>query len=155
VLDYDPATGKFTWRLTIGARAQQGELAGSLDKARGYYLIYIDRVRYKASRLAFLWMTGKWPTKFVDHINRDCGNNCWCNLREAEAWQNQGNATLRKQKRVPLKGVSWNNSHERYVAQIRINQRQIHLGWFDDPKAAHAAYVAAAKKHFGEFAREI
>ena len=34
-----------------------------------------------------------------------------------------------------------------------IVTRKIYLGLFDTAEAAHAAYVAAAAVHFGEFAR--
>jgi hypothetical protein len=36
---------------------------------------------------------------------------------------------------------------------IKVNKKHIHLGYFVDPKAAHDAYIKAAIKYFGEFAR--
>ncbi len=39
------------------------------------------------------------------------------------------------------------------MAQICINSKSIHLGVFDTKEEASAAYLAAAERHFGEFAR--
>ncbi|TPL66647.1 hypothetical protein FJ949_09790 [Mesorhizobium sp. B2-4-1] len=41
----------------------------------------------------------------------------------------------------------------RYVARIKARSKHIHLGVFDTPEQAHAAYCQAANTHFGEFAR--
>ena len=51
---------------------------------------------------------------------------------------------------APTHGVFRWRGH--WSSAIRVNRKLIHLGTFDTPEAAHAAYVAAAKEHFGEFA---
>jgi hypothetical protein len=43
---------------------------------------------------------------------------------------------------------------EKWQAQIKVSKRTVHLGSFQSPEEAHAAYLAAARAHFGEFARE-
>lgn len=43
----------------------------------------------------------------------------------------------------------------KYQAQIKVNYRSIYLGLFPTARAAHAAYIAAARKYFGEFARAV
>jgi hypothetical protein len=42
-----------------------------------------------------------------------------------------------------------------WFAQISVDGRSKHLGRFPTPEQAHAAYVAAAREHYGEFARII
>src|SRR5690349_21473726 len=89
VLGYDPASGVFTWRRSIGPRALVGAVAGSINR-NGYLYISIDRKLYLAQRLAWFYMTGMWPLR-VDHKDRCKTNNAWLNLREATRSENGHN----------------------------------------------------------------
>ncbi|MCI0598744.1 MAG: HNH endonuclease [Beijerinckiaceae bacterium] len=151
VLAYDPDTGVFTWRVARG-RQSAGPEAGSLD-GRGYRQIRIDGRRYQAHRLAWLYMAGAWPKDEIDHVNMDCADNRFENLREATRSQNQANIRAQSNNTSGFKGVCWHKRDRRWEAKIMVCGRKKHLGYFDTPKAAHAAYVAAAKLHFKEFAR--
>src|SRR5215472_6557371 len=51
VLNYNPATGKFRWRVTISSRALAGSVAGTRGR-RGHNQIRIDGKLYQSSRLA-------------------------------------------------------------------------------------------------------
>ncbi len=53
------------------------------------------------------------------------------------------------------KGVYWDSRKRKWDVRIQVMGRQFFIGLFDaeDKEAAHAAYVAASIKHFGEFAR--
>jgi AP2 domain len=53
--------------------------------------------------------------------------------------------------KVGFKGVTFEK--RRFRAQITKDDKQYHLGYFATPEAAHAAYVEAAKRLHGEFAR--
>jgi hypothetical protein len=86
LLNYAPSTGIFTWNVSRG-RATAGAQAGSEDYS-GYVLIRVDKILYKAHRLAVLYMTGKWPECQVDHINGVEGDNRWSNLRECTVKEN-------------------------------------------------------------------
>src|SRR5262249_3674854 len=93
VLDYDPETGVFRWRVCRGPRAS-GSMAGCPNSDHRIY-IKIDGQNYLASPLAYLWMTGTLPDdQQVDHINRDPSDNRWINLRLATHSQNQANGNL-------------------------------------------------------------
>ncbi|MGC1680705.1 MAG: HNH endonuclease, partial [Pseudolabrys sp.] len=80
VLSYDPGTGKFRWRVTSGSRAVAGSIAGTRG-SRGHHQIRIDGKLYQASRLAWLYMTGKWPKLEIDYINHKTSDARWTNLR--------------------------------------------------------------------------
>ena len=151
LLDYDPATGVFRWRVSLmGRGAKAGAIAGT-SNGQGRRQIKIEQRIYIASRLAFLWMTGRWPYRFVDHINGDTANDRWANLRQATDAQNAANS--RAKGTLGFKGVTWDKSRQRFVARIKVNYRTINLGRFETAEAAHAVYVKAAQRHFGEFAR--
>lgn len=154
---YDPESGEFRWRGTLSGRGRNakvaaGVLAGCLD-TRGYRIIGLDGKLYRAARLAWLYMTGEWPAARVDHEDLSHANDRWNNLRLATPSQNAANAGVWKSNTSGFKGVSLERRTGRWVAQISCDRRHIYLGSFDAPEEAHAAYVAAAKKHFGEFSR--
>jgi hypothetical protein len=151
VLDYDPETGVFT-RLVRGGRCLVGEVAG-YARPDGYRIIQVKGRNYRASRLAWLWMTGEWPAVYVDHINCVRDDNRWSNLRPASETQNMGNARKRADNTSGLKGVCWDAERGKWKAQIGVGGRSKGIGRFDTLEEAHAAYIAAAEKRFGEFAR--
>jgi hypothetical protein len=155
VLDYDLETGQFTWRVKR-TRVRVGDTAGYFDN--GHRKIRIDGANYHASRLAFLWMTGEWPSGEVDHIDHNTKNNRWSNLRKATRPENQRNRTVREDSSTGFKGVRFQRSAHGnrcgyYVAQIGVDGKRIYLGSFKTAQEAHAAYVKAAAEHHGDFAR--
>ncbi len=153
LLDYDPETGLFTRKTGRGGRPP-GSLMGCKPKGDfGYVLVGIDRRVYLAHDVAFVFMTGVWPSEDVDHVNTVKDDNRWCNLRAATRSQNNANSHLRKDNTSGLKGVSFNKERQRWVAQIGISGRQTNLGRSETPEAAYAAYAAAAQRQFGDFAR--
>lgn len=79
VLDYDPATGVFTWREKRG-NCSEGYEAGCVEES-GYRRIRIDRVPYYAHRLAWLYVHGGSPRR-VHHRDGDKLNNRIDNLYE-------------------------------------------------------------------------
>lgn len=68
LLTYDPDSGVSTWVVTASNRAQMGVQAGHIGKD-GYTSIRLEKRLYRAHRLAWLFMTGEWPTGQVDHRN--------------------------------------------------------------------------------------
>jgi hypothetical protein len=146
LLNYNPETGVFEHRVT--RRGVSRGIAGCLNP-KGYIQIKVDGTKYLAHRLAFLYMTGEFPSKLVDHRDLNKSNNRWDNIREATDTQNQANT--RPRGAVPLKGVC--KDRQWYKAQIEVGGKKTHLGIFSTPEEAHAAYVKAANDNFGAFAR--
>lgn len=152
VLNYDPETGEFVRKISVTYNALAGDQAGN-KTGNGYLEIRVDGRSYLAHRLAWLYMTGAMPDQQIDHKNRIKIDNRWSNLRAASQSQNLANIRRHKDNKSGFKGVSRSRVHGKYHAHIRINGKNRYLGTFSDPADAHAAYVSAAMKAFGEFAR--
>ncbi len=148
-LHYDAATGVFTWKVSRGP-IKVGDVAGT-PSVRGYLVIRVDYKLYTAHRLAWFYMTGKWPEHEVDHKDLDRANNAWDNLRPATHAQNQRNMSAQKNNKLGVKGVGLFLG--KYKAQIRYKGKQIHLGCYATLEEAKAAYEEAANIAAGEFAR--
>lgn len=153
-LSYDPDTGVFI-RKKSGGGIRAGEVAGVTDYTTGYRKIGVEGRQYYAHRLAWLYMTGRWPQAMVDHRNAIKTDNRWLNLRAATDYQNKLNQKIRKHNQSGWKGVKRHKECKslRWDARIRFNKVEHYLGLFDCPVAAHLAYVVAADKLHGEFAR--
>ena len=90
----------------------------------------------------------------IDHINGNPLDNRRCNLRIATRSQNNMNRFHKlPNASSKYKGVCWRSIPKLWKAYIKINKRQIHIGYFRSEVAAAIAYNQAAIKYFGEFAR--
>lgn len=152
VVTYDPETGKFAWRTTLGGHVKAGRRAGS-HQQDGYFRVRIDGRLYLAHRLAWLYMTGEWPNGSIDHANGVPGDDHWKNLRVATCSQNQANSRRQKNNTSGHKGVDWDPKNNRWRARIHVEGRQLTLGRYDTLEEAASSYMQAAARLFGEFAR--
>lgn len=153
ILLYDPRTGMFVNKISRGSGARAGTVSGTTHRRDGYVHLCIWGRQYKAHRLAWVYMTGRWPRKDVEHKNGIRSSNEWKNLRLANDSENQANAKRRTDNKSGYKGVYFSKSHGKWRATIQVRKKRLRLGVFETVEQAHAAYAAAAKKHFGEFAR--
>lgn len=89
---------------------------------------------------------------FTDHINRNGLDNRKRNLRSATDSQNQMNRLLiSNQNKSGYKGVTLYRNGK-WRSSTKLNQQNIHLGYFNSKKEAAVAYNKFAIDHFGEFA---
>jgi hypothetical protein len=137
LLHYEPETGVFTWRVNKGpflAGDVPGRAAGETKSGRMVYpRVGIDGKRYIASRLAWLYMTGEWPSGVIDHINRNPLDTRFSNLRDVTQSMNCFNGGKRKHNTTGYQGVykDKRNTELAYFSQIRINGKQTYLGHSD------------------------
>ena len=90
----------------------------------------------------------------VDHIEpSETLNNTRGNLRVCSHMQNQANRRSNKNNTSGFKGVTKSPTKGKWLAAITLSYKNVHLGTFSSPEAAHEAYCKAAQEHNGEFAR--
>lgn len=151
LVEYDPLTGLFYSKVGYpGVTA--GKLLGGKPNKAGYIATTVLGVRYYAHRLAWLYMTGKWPLELIDHINGIRSDNRFVNLREATETQNRINSVQRASV-SGYRGVVFHPETKKWRAVIKVGKNPISLGLFTKPENAALAYNFAAAEHFGDFAR--
>ena len=90
--------------------------------------------------------------KIVDHIDRNPLNNQMSNLRICTNLENAHNRSMPITNKSGYLGVRWVKNSNKWIAQIRYNNKSIHLGYFTDVNDAIKARKEAELKYFGEFA---
>lgn len=153
VVYYDLSTGIFTWIAKLSRKTVIGSRAGTIRPPRMYRVITIDGGKYYEHRLAWLYVTGRWPPVEIDHKNTVVDDNRFDNLREATGTQNQGNRNRGKNNTSGVKGVHFNKKDDRWQASISMKGRYVYLGQSSDLSEAAGWYEKAAKQYFKEFAR--
>lgn len=159
-LDYNPETGVLRWRLRPPLDNQtkrwNGQHAGNIagnTQDDGYIRLAIDRVKFPAHRVVWAMVTGSWPNGVIDHINGNTSDNRFCNLRDATISQNTWNQKIFETNVSGFKGVEFHPRTGRWRARIAANGKRLFLGYFDSAELASSAYIAAADRLHGEFAR--
>ena len=137
LFSYNEETGLFT-RIKQVAKFKVGSKVGSTHK-RGYIYIGVDRKSYKAHRLAWLYVYGKFPELGIDHINRNCSDNRICNLRLATQKQNCENISPRKDNTSGYRGVHWHEAAKKWRASISHNKKRMIVGMFNSKEEAGLA----------------
>jgi hypothetical protein len=87
--------------------------------------------------------------QLVDHANRNSLDNRRSNIRIATHSQNMVNKPLPKNK-WGFPGIA---PHRRkWKAQMKVSGKRVTIGLFASKEEASAAYIAARKKQWGDFA---
>ena len=137
-LFYGLDTGEFCWLVSPNRKIKIGDTAGSIN-SHGYVHIQINKKFYKAHRLAWFYVTGKWPEQ-IDHINGVRTDNRICNLRDVTSQMNTHNQKFaHKNNSLGVLGVVKRPSG-RFVAEIRVNGKKKQIGTFDTVEEASQAY---------------
>ena len=89
----------------------------------------------------------------VDHRDGNGLNNRRDNLRVATGQQNRQNTRTRCDNSSGFKGVAWHKNRGKWLAHIGVGGRRLHLGYFETPEDAHAAYCNASTRLHGDFGR--
>ena len=149
LLHYSPETGVFTWRVSPANCVKVGDVAGNV--CNGYIRIRIRWIQYHAHRLAWLYVHGHFPPKWIDHINCKRADNRLANLRLVTPAENALNQGKSANNTSGYKGVSWSKSHKKWMAMCQINGNQKYLGRFDTAEKASSAYQTFSRQQRGEF----
>jgi hypothetical protein len=143
LLRYEPSTGVFYWTVTRGRSAKAGDVAGVASDT-GHLQIKVSQRVFKAHRLAWAFQFGTHPDGEIDHINGNRRDNRIANLRVVDRLGNASNITTANTKnRTGFLGVRVDSRRNKFQAAIQRQGKFKHLGMFDTPEEAHAAYLAA------------
>jgi len=88
-----------------------------------------------------------------DHININPLDNRKCNLRLISDSLSSANRNICKNNKCGFKGVTHRKYKKsiKYRATITINNKFIHLGFYDTPEEAYEVYVNKCRELFGEY----
>ncbi len=144
-LHYDPNTGIFYRKIRSSNSVNIGDIAGCVvyRKTNRYITICVLRKDHYAHRLAWLYMTGKFPDNEIDHINGDGSDNRWTNLRDVTRQNNMRNVKVLNNNTSGITGVYWNKQLGCWAVQIKVNMKQISLGTFGNMFDAACARKSA------------
>lgn len=90
--------------------------------------------------------------KYCDHRNGNGLDNRRSNLRKCTKSENGGNTHARLGGSSRYKGIYWDKTRNKWVAQIKINNKRMYLGYSDNEIEATRIYNLAALKYFKQFA---
>lgn len=141
-LSYDKDTGSLVWK----DGRNKGKVQGTKDG--GYIRVTLQNRDYYQHRLIWAMYHGYWPTKIIDHRDRNKSNNRIDNLREVSEQKNITNVGLRSTNTSGVKGVSWSKALGKYRQDICVNYKLINLGFFNTIEEAIQARSKAELEYF-------
>lgn len=148
LFDLDQKTGALYWKEDVGGRARLGGKAGCVDN-EGYTVVRYQGVGYRAHRIVFALVHGRWPEGVVDHVNGVKGDNRPENLRDTTPHGNANNSTNRACVGASgVRNVTWFSQYQKWKAAFCHAGRLYFVGHFDSVDAAARA-VSVARKSLG------
>ena len=158
-IEYDPETGLMFWKnrpehhfkthrgyVQTNARQTKKPAFNSKHSA-GYLHGALDGKKFFAHRIAWALHYGSFPLQEIDHINHDRTDNRISNLRDASRFSNGKNLSKKSSNKTGIIGVHILNKTKKFIAQIRVNNKSIHLGTFTNLQDAALARKIAEKQH--------
>ncbi len=149
--------GRFFWKNPPKCRPsflnkEVGCIIKNKRTGKEYWIITIDRKKYKRGHLIFLLLNGRMPFPCLDHKNGNSIDDRPSNIREATIAENNRNCHFHRKKANLPTGVTLIRNSKKYESRIRFDTKRIHLGVYSTPEEAHSVYMKKRKELFGDFA---
>lgn len=148
-IEYCPDTGAFTWKAT-NRRGFVGKPAGCFCVRDGYIRIRIGGKLELAHRLAWNMTYPGNPltdAEQIDHINHIRTDNRICNLRKVTNTENSRNSSIGRNNTSGALGVWLDKRRNKWIAEIKVDRKKIHLGQFSELSDAVKARKSAEKAY--------
>lgn len=138
---YDAKTGIATNKVKRSKNTLAGTAAGCIT-SDGYLEVGLGYDKWLLHRIIWKMVYGEEPEE-IDHINHVGTDNRLKNLRAVTKQENSKNTSMHKNNTSGITGVILYKRTSKYAAQIRVDGKKIHLGYFDTIEEAAAARQAA------------
>ena len=148
---YEEKTG-LPWSTRVrGPGQNNGDLKRITSKTCGYYRVSVEGKKKLFHRLVWEFFNGEIPSNLrVDHFNNVRSDNRISNLQLKTNKDNCRSCLKYKNNTSGKPGVSWNKARKKWQAQIYIDGKNKHLGFFDSPEVAYEAYLQSKIKYHGK-----
>lgn len=153
---YNPDSGEVKHKTKRGS-ARPGDVLKEIDKdgyLRTQVTINKKRLVIRVHRLAWFLHYGHWPSGVIYHINGLRTDNRAENMRDCSHGQNLMNRSEPANNTSGVKGVSWSERDQAWVAYLTINGHRIHLGQSKDKNKAVDIRHAGTDKYHGEYGKK-
>lgn len=138
--------GVLLWKKPKAAWIKIGSIAGS-DRGDGYWTVGFGGKLHLLHRMIFLYHKGYLPN-LVDHEDTDHTNNRIENLRELDKRGNAYNTNkLWGHNTSGIRGVSWDNTQEKWVVRFKHQDKYLFGGYFDDIELAKEKRLEMERRH--------
>lgn len=145
VLDFNPATGVFVWKVRTSNRVKVGDRAGVVGTL-GYRLIVIDGEKFQATRLAMFYVNSAWPQGDVVPENGDLDDASIGNLSDRSRIDAARRRKMLSTNTSGFRGVS-RAAGGRFQSTITWGYKQINLGnKFETAEDASEVYEEAVRR---------
>jgi len=121
---YDSHTGKLKWidhYHPVHKKALTGKEAGTLSR-RGYLEVTFLNKKIRCHNIAWYLHHKKWPSNYLDHINRVKTDNRIENLRDVTHLENMQNIVYERKSVTGYFGVSIDFRRLRISKKLRTNK---------------------------------
>ena len=132
--------GNLYWAVNKGSRAMAGSRAGTHHRD-GYRHVKVDGKQILVHRIIYEMHHGPIPEGMqIDHSNGVRDDNRIENLRVVTNAENNQN-------RRDANGFHFNKRNGKFQAYIKLDGKQVHLGYHETPVDARAAYLRAKREY--------
>ena len=133
-------------RIKSFRRSKEKILKNTLHKS-GYYCVTLNGKNYKVHQLVAMAFLNHIPCKYefvIDHINNIRTDNRLSNLQIVTSRYNCSKRIIIKTSKFV--GVSWCKEREKWGSYIRINNKTVNLGRYNNEEEANNAYLNKLKE---------
>lgn len=142
---FNYSDGNLVRKITTGGKSVEGSIVTNVGN-NGYLRVTIDGKTIGVHKIIFAICKGYIPD-IIDHLDGNPLNNKIENLEDSTIERNAKNKKRGINNTSGNVGVMWHSRDKVWMAAIKSNKKQIHLGYFENKEDAIKARKEAEIKY--------